>query len=133
MRVLVPVDGSKGSYAALKVGMEFAERFGGELAVLVVTPELAFDEAIQEELQVLMERSSREILEGASRAAAQAGMRAEELLARGDPAEEILRHARGYDLIVMGSRGLSGLKRILLGSVSGHVLDRAPCSVLVVR
>ncbi|MEK6977679.1 MAG: universal stress protein [Candidatus Hydrothermarchaeota archaeon] len=133
MKVLVPVDGSKGSYAALKVGMEFAERFGGELAVLVVTPELAFDEAIQEELQVLMERCSREILEGARRAAVQAGMRAEEILARGDPAEEILRHARGCDLVVMGSRGLSGLRRLLLGSVSRRVADQAPCSVLLVR
>lgn len=133
MRVLVPVDGSKGSYAALKVGMEFVERFEGELAVLTVAPELAFDEAIQEELQVLMERCSREILEGARRTAALAGVPVEGLLARGDPAEEILRHAGGYDLIVMGSSGLSGLKRLLLGSVSRRVANEATGSVLLVR
>nr|WP_275974333.1 universal stress protein [Argonema galeatum] len=53
----------------------------------------------------------------------------------GDPAEEIIRLANIYqaDLIVIGSRGLTGLKRILQGSVSSQVVAEAPCSVLVVK
>ncbi len=53
----------------------------------------------------------------------------------GDPAEEIIRLANIYhvDLIVMGSRGLTGLTRILQGSVSSQVVTDAPCSVLVVK
>jgi nucleotide-binding universal stress UspA family protein len=53
----------------------------------------------------------------------------------GDPAEEIIRLAHIYscDLIVIGSRGLTGLKRILQGSVSSQVVADAPCSVLVVK
>ena len=53
----------------------------------------------------------------------------------GDPAEEILRLANIYeaDLIAIGCRGLTGLKRILEGSVSAEVVAEAPCSVLVVR
>ena len=53
----------------------------------------------------------------------------------GDPAEEIVRlaHIHGCDLIVIGSRGLTGLKRILQGSVSSQVVADAPCSVLVVK
>ncbi|MBD2003126.1 MULTISPECIES: universal stress protein [Cyanophyceae] len=53
----------------------------------------------------------------------------------GDPAEEIIRLANIYqvDLIVIGSRGLTGLKRILEGSVSSQVVTDAPCSVLVVK
>ena len=53
----------------------------------------------------------------------------------GDPAEEIVRlaHIHGADLIVIGSRGLKGLKRILQGSVSSQVVADAPCSVLVVK
>lgn len=53
----------------------------------------------------------------------------------GDPAEEIVRLANIYkaDLIVIGSRGLTGLKRILEGSVSSQVVVDAPCSVLVVK
>ncbi len=53
----------------------------------------------------------------------------------GDPAEEIVRLAKIYDadLIVLGSRGLTGMKRILLGSVSSQIVEDAPCSVLVVK
>ncbi|MFE1747232.1 universal stress protein [Coleofasciculus sp. H7-2] len=53
----------------------------------------------------------------------------------GDPAEEIIRLANIYqaDLIVIGSRGLTGLKRIIEGSVSSQVVADAPCSVLVVK
>ncbi len=53
----------------------------------------------------------------------------------GDPAAEIVRLANIHaaDLIVIGSRGLTGLNRILQGSVSGQVVEEAPCSVLVVK
>ncbi|MBD2043508.1 universal stress protein [Microcoleus sp. FACHB-672] len=53
----------------------------------------------------------------------------------GDPAEEIIRLANIYqaDLIVLGSRGLTGMDRILQGSVSSQVVADAPCSVLVVK
>lgn len=53
----------------------------------------------------------------------------------GDPSEEIIRLANIYqaDLIVIGSRGLTGVKRILQGSVSSQVVEDAPCSVLVVK
>lgn len=53
----------------------------------------------------------------------------------GDPAEEIIRLANIYhaDLIAIGSRGLTGVKRILQGSVSSQVVEEANCSVLVVK
>ncbi|HEY9847806.1 MAG TPA: universal stress protein [Candidatus Caenarcaniphilales bacterium] len=53
----------------------------------------------------------------------------------GDPAEEIIRLANIHQatLIVIGSRGLTGLDRILQGSVSSQVVMDAPCSVLVVK
>ncbi|WAL60344.1 universal stress protein [Thermocoleostomius sinensis] len=53
----------------------------------------------------------------------------------GDPAEEIVRLANIYhtDLIVIGSRGLTGLNRILKGSVSSQVVEDAACSVMVVK
>jgi nucleotide-binding universal stress UspA family protein len=65
----------------------------------------------------------------------EAGLEAKLLLCEGDPAEEILRVAKdgGYDLIVVGHRGLSPVKAFLLGSVSNQVVSHAPCSVLVVR
>jgi len=53
----------------------------------------------------------------------------------GDPAEEIIRLANIYhaDLIVIGSRGLTGVKKIIQGSVSSQVVEDAACSVLVVK
>lgn len=53
----------------------------------------------------------------------------------GDPAEEILRLARIHQasLIVLGSRGLTGVTRIMQGSVSAQVVADAPCPVLVVK
>ncbi len=56
-------------------------------------------------------------------------------LVNGDTAEEIIRLANIYkaDLIVIGTRGLTGMKRIIEGSVSSQVLEDAQCSVLVVK
>lgn len=53
----------------------------------------------------------------------------------GDPSQEIIRLANIHkaDLIVIGSRGLTGMNRIVKGSVSSEVVAEAPCSVLVVK
>jgi nucleotide-binding universal stress UspA family protein len=53
----------------------------------------------------------------------------------GRPGEAIVEAAREgkYDLVVVGHRGKGGLATLLLGSVAKHVIDHAPCSVLVVR
>jgi len=62
-------------------------------------------------------------------------IRVEHRLAEGDPAEEILRltEALHCDLVVMGSHGRTGLRRVLTGSVAEEVLRKAVCPVLVVR
>lgn len=56
-------------------------------------------------------------------------------LVTGDPAEEIIRLANIYktDLIIIGSRGLIGMKRIVQRSVSSQVVEEANCSVLVIK
>jgi nucleotide-binding universal stress UspA family protein len=56
-------------------------------------------------------------------------------LSEGHPADKIieLAEAEHCDLIVMGSRGLGGLKEMFLGSVSDKVADHASCPVLIVR
>lgn len=56
-------------------------------------------------------------------------------IVNGDPAEEIIRLANIYqvDLIIIGTRGLQGVDRIIEDSVSSQVVQDAPCSVLVVK
>lgn len=67
--------------------------------------------------------------------AALGGLAATPLVTHGDPASEIVRVAEdgGYDLVVVGSHGSGFVKRVLVGSVSNHVVHHAPCPVLVVR
>ena len=54
-------------------------------------------------------------------------------LAEGDPAEALVAAADGADLLVVGSRGRTGIASALLGSVSRHVVSHAPCPVVVVK
>jgi general stress protein 26/nucleotide-binding universal stress UspA family protein len=66
---------------------------------------------------------------------AAAGLKAEPLVRHGDPRSVIVEEAKewGADLIVVGSHGYTGFKRLLLGSVAQSVVSHAPCSVEVVR
>jgi len=87
--------------------------------------------------QAMRERKRRTLLmlERMGRKFSQNGLVVDHVFADGDPAEAILRAGERHraDLIVMGSKGLTGLDRYLLGSVSRKVARHAPCSVLVVR
>ena len=80
----------------------------------------------------------RQLDEITSRAEGQlagAGMRSSAEIREGDPAEQLIRAANedGADLIVVGSRGLSTLPRLVLGSVARKVLLHADASVLIIR
>jgi nucleotide-binding universal stress UspA family protein len=71
----------------------------------------------------------------AERSIAGAGLSVSSDLREGNPKEEIIEYARSWkaDLVVVGSHGRRGPKRLLLGSVSEAVATHAPCSVEVIR
>ncbi len=69
----------------------------------------------------------------AKRLLADKGVEVETIEAQGDPGTVILDAAKDADLVVVGSRGMNPLQRLLLGSVSSKVVHRAHCDVLVVR
>lgn len=73
----------------------------------------------------------REMVEGVTERLEAQGIKAEALVKDGDLARVIVRDAKewGADLIVVGSRGYSRLKRMLMRSVTQYVLDHASCSV----
>ena len=77
----------------------------------------------------------REIFEPAAQRIRSAGIHAEVLIRRGNPADQILEEANtwGADCIFVGAKGTRGIDRLLLGSVSSAVSSRAHCSVEVVR
>lgn len=63
------------------------------------------------------------------------GITAQEVFLQGDPAKQILQYAKdtNQEMIIIGSRGLSGIKEMLLGSVSHKVAQLANCPVLIVH
>ncbi len=82
-----------------------------------------------------MNRHVLTMLERLGNQFARQGPTVDHVFAQGDPAERIIRAADPHrtDLIAMGSKGLTGLERYLLGNVSRKVARHTSCSVLVVR
>jgi nucleotide-binding universal stress UspA family protein len=81
------------------------------------------------------EKAGLEMLQSRTAEANKQGVRTEFEQASGEPGDVICELAKSWeaDLIIVGSRGLRGLKEALLGSVSNYVTHHAPCSVLIVR
>lgn len=138
-RILVPVDGSDYSFRAVKAASSIAEKYRSQVTLLYVvdvparnplySPELtAFPERVIDDL----EREGKNVLVKA--AAEFKETKVYDLVRVGHPAGEILTEAgNGYDLIVIGSRGLGELKGFLLGSVSDRVSHHARCPVMIIH
>ncbi|MGH7337791.1 MAG: universal stress protein [Myxococcota bacterium] len=139
-KILVPVDFSEHSQRALDEAIGLAKSFGAQLHLLhcyqihptaiapygIVVPETFEHDVRMAALQRLSEWREK--------ASAQ-GVRVQEHITAHFPAEEIAAMAGhlGVDLIVMGPRGLTGLKHVLLGSVAERTIRLAKCPVLTVK
>jgi len=80
-------------------------------------------------------KAARTLVTRAVRTLRDVGLPAEARIVDGDPREELIELARRErsDLIVVGSHGRTGLTKLVLGSVSSHVVTHAPCTVVVVK
>jgi nucleotide-binding universal stress UspA family protein len=135
-RILVGVDGSTYSLAAVRTAAELAAEGGAESVTLINVIPVAT--SLKGSMLVAAppeDIEAWELFDQPKRVLKDAGVEPKLLLREGDPANEIVSAARdgGYDLIVVGHRGLSPIRAFLLGSVSDRVVMHAPCSVLVVR
>lgn len=134
-KILVPIDGSQHADKAIRYAADLSKRYGSKLLLLHVVPIRVY--AFAEVGAVLSEdvEEGEEILRRGAELARSLGVEVEQRLGRGIPAEEVLRVAEEekVDLIAIGSRGLSGVKAFLLGSVSDKVSHHAKCPVLIVR
>jgi nucleotide-binding universal stress UspA family protein len=137
-RILVAVDGSPTADHALHVGLELVRCLRAEVGVVhVVDVGRAGDPERGLLAAELLEDRRREgaalLDEVLSRTDLVSPV--ESFLREGRPPEEILAAARDWnaDLIVVGSRGRSGLVRVVMGSVAETVVRHAPVPVLVVR
>ncbi|SEN70561.1 Nucleotide-binding universal stress protein, UspA family [Mesobacillus persicus] len=139
-RMVVPYDHSNSSKKALEMAMTLAAQDEKiEVNVLmVIQPEIPAASLAMTPLLPRLELQH----EGAQEIRKEIEQKLESLpnktrtyVLDGDPAQVIEEFARvnDADFIVIGSRGLSGLKEMFLGSVSNHVLHKATCPVLVVK
>ncbi|MCA9667186.1 MAG: universal stress protein [Myxococcales bacterium] len=139
--ILVPVDGSEGSRHAAVFAARLARATGAKLTLMHVydihsASSLGLRALSREDMGDLTQRKSRASIDAALEAIGDtAGLEIERDGEIGDPATEIMAKAKRseVELIVMGSRGLSPVKELLLGSVSDRVMRGAPCPVTVVR
>ncbi len=144
-RILVTTDGSTLSKKAVTAALGMAELCGAEIVALHVVPRypmsyfeggmtVSADEIARTEKQ--WADKAQGMVEAVRDAAAAKDLKAKGVIARSDlVAETIISAARKHkcDLIVMASHGRKGIKRILLGSETQHVLTHSTVPVLVLR
>ena len=140
--ILVPVDGSETSYAAVAQAAELAKAFGGKITVvqvLALDPYIAAEYISATQTNDLIERARTSFLKTLEEAAAKfsdLGIPVEAKLLEGQVVHRVIikeAETSKADLIVIGSHGRTGLKRLFLGSVAQSVLGEAHIPVLVVR
>ena len=144
-RILVATDGSALSKKAVRSSITLAAAMGAELVALYVVPRypvsyfeggiaVSNDEISRAEKQ--WADRGQAVVDGVRDAAEADGVKAKGVLARSDlVAESIMSTAKKHkcDLVVMASHGRKGIKRVLLGSETQHVLTHSTVPVLVLR
>jgi len=136
-KLLVAVDGSESSKKAFDKSVFLAQKCNSKLYVVhvVLDWEYGGDSAATFELIDELRSEGKELLERCKKQALQSNVQVETVLEQGDSAHEIIEVAKrkDCDLIIMGSRGMSPIKELMLGSVSLKVMHHASCPVMVVR
>ena len=133
-RVVVGVDGSDSSLAALEWALQEARLRAGQVHVVTAWHyPLLGDAAGKAEDHEAFGDNARNVHADALRRASGSGVAVTGEVKEGHTAEVLLKAAAGADLLVVGSRGRGGFSEMRLGSVSSHAVHHARCPVLVVR
>lgn len=138
-RMLIATDGSASGARAVQHGANLAMSLGAEVTLLhVAEPPLYYlqpEGPWHESLDLLeheAHKRGQEVLEKALQQTAEVGIVAQSILIHGHPTEGILQASQQHDLVVMGTQGHTGLKRLVLGSVAERVIRQSTKPVLVV-
>ena len=152
-RILVPLDGSEHSLRALEMAKHIAKEFGGKITLIhvysvavrpIIVPEpstfspagvsVITAEEASKVAEAVREVGRRVLAEGEQKAKAEK-VQVETMLVEGHAVQEIVRAAKEgkFDLIVIGAKGISRIRELLLGSVTDGVIHHATCPVLVVK
>jgi len=137
MKILLCIDGSETADKALNYAIQFAKNYGADLTLLhVIKHETSMERPVYDKYGE-MTHKAKEILEDAKKKVSESSsaIHVQDRIAVGPISTEIVRIAEeeGFEMIVLGTRGFAGLKRMLLGSVAVDVIHHAHCPVTVVR
>ena len=134
-RILVPLDGSTFSEKGLNEAIFYAKLTNAEITglnVVVVYPTLA--STVINYKKYLTEKSEK-LLDSTKQKCEKQGVKFNSKILYGKPSTKISEFAQKekFDLIVIGSRGLSGIKQTILGSIASGIVQKSKTSVLVVK
>ena len=150
-KILVPLDGSEHSLKALEEAAQIAKKFAGKLTLIhvysvqpIVMPEptsvgsLSIPIITGAEVSTMIEAARKlgnRILEDGEKRIKISKVKVEKMLVEGHAVEEIVRVANegNFDLVVIGARGVSHMREMLLGSVTDGVMHHVRCPVLVMK
>jgi len=135
-KILVPLDGSKNSMRGLDEGIYLARQCQATITGLYVVP-LAKPQTNSQisYVEKHLLKNTAKFMAKAKKRAAQNGILFDDKVVYGDEASEIIYFSKqkSYDIIIMGSRGMSPLKEAFLGSTSNSVLHKSTIPVLIVK
>ncbi|MFF2142976.1 universal stress protein [Kitasatospora sp. NPDC058190] len=137
-RIVVGVDGSPASEQALRWAVDYAKAVGGTVDAIAAWEYPAFygwgGTSVPADVYSPEELAGKTLSESVVKVVGDdPGVRISQRVMPGNAAGALLQAAKGAALLVVGSRGLGGFSGVLLGSVSRHVTEHAPCPVVVVR
>lgn len=140
-KIMVAIDQAEITNKLLDAAVEIAQNKQTQVTLVHVSQEYVSNgmtyvpENFLEEILDEMEKAGLEQLQQAKSKLKSAGINPETVHLKGDPAHEILNYARDTEqqLIIIGSRGLRGIKEMMLGSVSHKVSQLSHCPVLIMH
>lgn len=143
-KILVPIDGSAASEKAAEKAVEIAKNYGSTITFVNVinVSDLyklnhhgGFIEMSINTMTEQMKNNGEKMLESVTGNIDCSGINCEKIVVSGQPEEEILKAANdgSFDLIVMGRRGFSKIKRFFIGSVTQRVISDSPCPILIIN
>lgn len=138
-RIIAPIDGSEEAKKAARKAIFLAKHIGVDVtAMYIVDTSLLAKFPAPEDITTFdidryLKKDGHDALDNVEAMGNEMGVAVNKKMVNGIPDQEIIKAARKSDLIVMGSKGMTALDRILIGSVSEKVMHHAPCPVLIVR
>jgi nucleotide-binding universal stress UspA family protein len=135
-KILVAIDGSESAKKAFATSIYLASISKCRIDVIhVVSCEFGGDSAASLDLVEDLKIKANSMLEEYKKIALEKDIHPEFILEIGDPSNMITEivNSKDYDLVVLGTRGMSQVKELFLGSVSMKVIHHAKCPVMVVR